>query len=325
MRSASFFDPDTKTCGLCPHSCRIEPDMTGYCGVRRNISGKLYTLNFGMLCAMNIDPIEKKPLYHFYPGESTLSIAAPGCNFSCRFCQNSEISQGPREGRVQGSAAEPDEVIKYASKTGVRIISYTYSEPTIFYEYAYDTAALAKESGLLNVWVSNGYISPDPLRKIAPLLDAANIDLKAFSDKTYRRMCHGSLSPVLDTIRTLKELGVWVEVTTLVVPGMNDSEEELSRIADFIASVDKDMPWHISRFHPDFRMIDTDPTPIKTLEDAYHIGRKVLSNVYVGNVFLPGSSDTYCPACGQIVMTRRGFSVTKGEACSCGHKLAGRF
>jgi pyruvate formate lyase activating enzyme len=319
-------------CALCSHRCAIAPTKTGICAVRTNNGGKLVTLVYGEVIAAHVDPIEKKPLYHFYPGSKALSIAAPGCNFRCSFCQNWQISQAPRrkDGGLGAEPFAPEDIVRTARGQGCRSISYTYTEPTIFFEYAYDTARLAKAAGLANNFVTNGYMTAEALTAIRPYLDAANVDLKAFRDETYRKVCGARLEPVLETIRLMRKLGVWVEVTTLVVPGLNDGDEELAAIARFIAGVDAEIPWHISRFHPDFEYTDAQPTPVKTLRKACEIGKKAgLRYLYVGNT-QGESEDTLCPKCGASLVRRRGFFVAEnriaGGACpSCGHPIAGVF
>lgn len=319
-------------CALCSHRCVIASKKTGICAVRQNREGKLVTIVYGEVIAAHVDPIEKKPLYHFYPGSQAFSIAAAGCNFRCSFCQNWEISQAPRRegGALRGQRLSPDDIVREAKAQGCRSISYTYTEPTIFFEYAYDTARLAKEAGLANNFVTNGYMTEEALTTIRPYLDAANVDLKAFQDETYRKVCGARLEPVLDSIRLMKKLGIWIEVTTLVVPGMNDSPEELTAIARFIAGVDPDIPWHISRFHPDYEYTDAPPTPVKTLRAAYEVGRKAgLRYLYVGNI-QGESEDTLCPKCGQILVRRRGFLVAEnklaGNRCPfCDGPIAGVF
>ncbi len=319
-------------CHLCAHRCVIKPGKLGVCAVRENRAGRLVTLVYGEVVAAHADPIEKKPLYHFFPGSKALSIATPGCNFRCGFCQNWQISQSPRRkgGGVAGEPFPPEAVVRAAIDEGCRSVSYTYTEPTIFFEYAYDTARLAREAGLLNNFVTNGYMTAEALETIRPVLDAANVDLKAFRDETYKKVCGARLEPVLDTIRRMKALGVWVEVTTLVVPGLNDGAEELAAIARFIASVDPDMPWHISRFHPDYEYTQAPATPVSTLRAAADAGRREgLRHIYVGNV--PGESeDTACPTCRTVLIRRRGFSVIanilQDSRCpTCGTTLAGRF
>ncbi len=277
-------------CRLCAHRCKIPPDKSGICGVRKNQDGKLYTLVYGEIIAAHVDPIEKKPLYHFLPGSYSYSIATVGCNFRCSFCQNWQISQASKMGegwRVKGGGREmqPEDVVREAKKNKCKSISYTYTEPTIFFEYAYDTARLAKEAGLSNVFVTNGYMTLKALEKISPYLDAANIDLKSFREDFYKEMCKAHLEPVLESIKTMKELGIWVEITTLVVTGKNDRDEEFEDIAEFIAGVDPGIPWHISRFHPDFKYLDRAPTPVETLKRAREIGNKTgLEHIHLGNI-----------------------------------------
>lgn len=319
-------------CDLCAHRCRIGPTKFGICGVRENSHGKLLTHAYGRVIAAHIDPIEKKPLFHFQPGTRSFSIATIGCNFRCPFCQNWEISQAAsgEKGIRGGHEFPPAGIVAEARADGCRSISYTYTEPTIFFEYAYDTAKLAREAGLANVFVTNGYMTATALRMIQPYLDAANVDLKAFKDETYRKVCGARLEPVLDSIRLMRELSIWVEVTTLVVPGMNDGEAELGDIARFIAGVSVDIPWHVSRFHPDYKYTRTPATPVKTLELARDLGKQTgLRYVYVGNVWGEGEN-TDCPQCGHRVISRSGFSVQKNEIWNgtcprCHTRIAGVF
>ncbi|RMD60123.1 MAG: AmmeMemoRadiSam system radical SAM enzyme [Nitrospirae bacterium] len=325
-------DRDQVQCYLCNHKCKILDSKFGFCGMRQNIKGKLYTYAYGEVIAANEDPIEKKPLYHVLPGTTSFSIATAGCNFRCAFCQNWQISQisKKKEPNLRGYRLLPDEIISKAKQYGCRSISYTYTEPTIFFEYAYDTSKLAKEEGLLNVFVTNGFMTKETLDTIHPYLDASNVDLKSFSDDFYKKVCHGRLKPVLESIEYMKTLGIWVEVTTLVVPGSNDSEEELRGIANFIANVDRDIPWHISRFHPDYQFTNIHPTPISTLELAYNIGKEAgLRYIYIGNV--PGETpQTICPNCGKVVLKREGFwlmenNIKDSKCIFCGQKIPGIF
>jgi pyruvate formate lyase activating enzyme len=286
IKEAMFYersDGNAVRCGLCSHRCVILPGKSGICGVRKNQDGKLRTYAYGQVIASHVDPIEKKPLYHFLPGSYSYSIATAGCNFKCSFCQNWEISQALDADR--GYELKPEEVVREAKKNLCESISYTYTEPTIFFEYAYDTARLAKKAGLFNVFVTNGYITEEPVRAIKPYLDAANIDLKSFREDFYKEMCGAHLKPVLDCIKFMKYLGIWIEITTLVVTGKNDSEDEFKDIAGFIAGIDPGIPWHISRFHPDFKYLEAGPTPIETLKKAEGIGKKAgLKYIHLGNV-----------------------------------------
>jgi len=280
-------DENRVNCFLCAHRCRISSGGFGFCGVRQNVNGTLYTLVYGEVIASHSDPIEKKPLYHFHPGTWAYSIATVGCNFKCGFCQNWQISQmTKRDGSSLGGREFPPEaVVRQARQSGCRSIAYTYTEPTIFFEYAYDTAVLARKAGLSNVFVTNGYMTREALETIRPYLDAANVDLKSFRDEYYRKLCKARLQPVLETIKTMKEMGIWVEVTTLVVPEENDSVKELREIAAFLAGIGKDIPWHISRFFPSYQMADGGPTPVVKLKEAERIGRELgLEHIHLGNV-----------------------------------------
>ncbi|MCE5277076.1 MAG: AmmeMemoRadiSam system radical SAM enzyme [Planctomycetaceae bacterium] len=311
-------------CNLCGHRCVIAAGKYGICRVRENVAGMLKSLNYGALVAVNVDPIEKKPLFHFLPGSQSLSVAAPGCNFQCAFCQNWQISQSPREGGiVGGQATKPAQIVSAAKSYGCASISYTYTEPTVFFELAYDTAVLAREAGIGNCFVSNGYLTPLAVEKIAPYLDAINVDLKAFRDETYQRIMKARLAPVLEGLEALVGAGIWVEVTTLVVPGMNDSAEELADIAAYISGkLGPHVPWHVSRFHGDFQMTTTAATPVETLETAMKIGHDAgLKYVYCGNVPGHRGEDTHCPSCRKVVIERAGFavrSITLADG-TCGH------
>ena len=320
---------DRGQCHLCAHECRISESSFGVCGVRRNIKGVLHTLAYGRLIAANIDPIEKKPLYHFLPGSISYSIATIGCNFKCGFCQNWQISQASiKEGEsAPGREATPEQIVDAAKKSNCQSISYTYTEPTIYFEYAYDTARLAKQAGLSNVFVTNGYMTRQALETIKPYLDAANVDLKSFRDASYKSMCKARLQPVLDTIAAMKELGIWLEVTTLVIPGENDSDEELGQIAAFLAGVDGDIPWHVSQFHPDYQFDDHGVTPVETLKRARDIGRRAgLRYVYLGNV--REGTNTNCPQCRELIVERRYMGLNKlhlnnGRCPICGTAISG--
>ena len=317
-------------CYLCAHHCKIANSGYGICGVRQNIEGTLYTLVYAEAIAAHIDPIEKKPLYHFLPGSTSFSLATIGCNFKCAFCQNWQISQVSKrnEGISAGHKLTPEQIVREAKENNCSSISYTYTEPTIFFEYAYDTAKLAKEAGLYNIFVTNGYMTKEALRMISPYLDAANVDLKSFRDDYYKKICKAHLQPVLDSLTYMKELNIWIEVTTLIIPGENDSYEELNEIAEFIAHLSQDIPWHISRFSPDYQFTDHSPTSLNTLREAMAIGKKHgLHYVYLGNV-LEGS-DTYCYHCNKLLVERGGYfrfgrcRVENGRCPSCGAEIAG--
>jgi len=309
-------------CHLCNHNCVIKNQQRGICAVRENREGILYSLVYGKVISMNIDPIEKKPLFHFLPESTSLSIATVGCNFRCKHCQNYEISQYPRERKfsIPGKDTTPEEIVNAALQNNCRSISYTYTEPTIFFEFAYDCARLAHEKGIKNVFVSNGYTDKEAVKLIAPFLDANNIDLKG-SDKFYREICGAKLEPVKETIKLMKELGVWVEVTTLIIPDLNDSDKDLTDIAEFISSVDPAMPWHVTQFYPTYQLLDKPRTPVSTLRKAREIGFKAgLKYVYEGNVPGEGGENSYCPSCKEILIERFGYSISanliKDSRCS---------
>jgi len=312
-------------CTLCAHQCEIASGKRGICRVRENQEGVLYSLNYQRLIAEHIDPIEKKPLFHFYPGTQSYSIAAMGCNFRCLHCQNWSISQ-VRKDIIEGEKVSPERVVQAALHSGCSSISYTYTEPTIYFETAFEISRLAQQKGLKNVFVTNGYLSSEALHYIAPYLDAANIDLKAMSDKFYREICGARLEPVLECIRQYYELGIWIEITTLIIPGYNDKEEELAQIAQFIADIDQGIPWHVTAFYPTYQLNDASPTPLSTLRRAYQIGKeKGLYYVYQGNV--GEGENTFCPSCGQLLVSRRYFSVVNkiknGKCPFCGEKIQG--
>lgn len=317
-------------CGLCCHRCLISDGKRGICAVRENREGVLYSLVYDKIIARNIDPIEKKPLFHFLPGSLSYSIATPGCNFRCLHCQNADISQLPRDhgGAIVGEAVIPQSIVGAARARQCASISYTYTEPTIFFELALDTARIAAEVGLKNVFVTNGYITPEALETIQPVLHAANVDLKGFRDEFYKKVCGARLQPVLDAIRLYKKLGIWIEITTLVIPGHNDSAEELRDIAQFIRSVGEDVPWHVSRFHPTYKLIDQPRTPVETLKRAREIGFEAgLRYVYEGNI--PGEGEeTLCWSCKKTLVRRIGFSIEEnlvkdGKCPSCNAAIDG--
>jgi pyruvate formate lyase activating enzyme len=318
MKEALFYRKGNNQevhCFLCFHCCTIQPGKTGICGVRENRGGVLYTLVYGKAISEAVDPIEKKPLFHFYPGSRSFSIATVGCNFKCLHCQNSGISQMPRdERRIAGDELPPSTVVSLAREYNCRSISYTYTEPTVYFEYAYDTARLAHEASLANVFVTNGYTGPEALTAIGPYLDAANIDLKGFSETFYRTVCGARLQPVLDTIALYHKLGIWIEITTLIIPGRNDSDDELREIAQFLKGLDERIPWHISAFHPTYRLTDARRTPVSTLTRAREIGlSEGLRYVYQGNVPGEDGENTFCYCCKKPLMQRLGFTIAENR------------
>jgi pyruvate formate lyase activating enzyme len=334
MKEALFYKVEDKgnvQCSLCNHRCHIKSGKRGICKVRENRDGKLYSLVYGKIVSENSDPIEKKPLFHFLPGSISYSIATVGCNFKCLHCQNWQIAQYPSiyGGDIPGEERNPEDIVNEAVLHGAKGISYTYVEPTIFYEFAYDCAISARNKGLKNVFVSNGYMTPEVTRHLAPVLDGINIDIKAFTDKFYHDVCSARLQPVLDNVRLMHELGVWVEVTTLVIPGWNDSPKELRDIAGFIKGVEPSIPWHVTAFYPTHKMLDRPPTPVATLRRAREIGlEEGLRFVYEGNVPGEGGETTYCPSCGAEIIKRIGFRIVKnllsdGKCSKCGEIIQG--
>lgn len=315
-------------CQACAHRCLIVPNKRGFCGVRENQKGKLYSLVYSKAVAINIDPIEKKPFFHWLPGSYSLSIATVGCNFRCLHCQNYDISQSPKEaGQIFGENWPPEKIVEEALKSKVPSISYTYTEPTIFIEYALETMKLAKKKGLKNNWVTNGYMSEATLKLISPYLDAANVDLKFFQDDLYQKICGGRLQSVLDSLKWMKAHKIWVEVTTLVIPGYTDQGKQFEDIAKFIKNkLGAETPWHISRFYPAYKMLNLSPTPPEIIHKAAEIGKKIgLKYVYTGN--LPGDrgENTYCPKCGELVIQRIGYEISRfdkqGKCPKCEEKL----
>jgi pyruvate formate lyase activating enzyme len=329
MKEALFYQKlgnNTVKCNLCHHYCIISEGKRGICQVRENRNGTLYSLVYGKVMASHIDPIEKKPLFHFAPGSTAYSIATMGCNFRCLHCQNWEISQVTSP--IVGSDISPENIVEHALDNSCHSIAYTYTEPTIFYEYAYDVAKIGHEKGLKNLFITNGYSTEEALQQISPYLDAANVDLKAMNNGFYKTVCGAQLQPVLDNIQFYYDLGIWVEVTTLIIPGYNDNLNELKSIAEFITTIDASIPWHVTGFYPTYKLTNASPTPIETLRKAVEIGRKAgLDYVYQGNV--NQGETTYCPHCATKLIERNGFFITvntiKSNVCpTCGTHIAGR-
>ena len=319
-------------CRLCNFRCLIAEGKLGHCSVRKNVGGKLYSLNYDKVCAATPDPIEKKPLFHFQPGSRSFSIATVGCNFRCQFCQNWQISQAALEtGRIDGESVSPEQIVEAAVRSGCSSIAYTYTEPTVFMELCNDCARPAKERGLANVFVSNGYMTREAIDFAADWLDGINVDLKAFHDDYYRRLCAAQLPPVRESIRYIAgQTRIWIEVTTLIVPGQNDSEEELKALADFLVNeAGPDVPWHISRFFPQYKYTDAGPTPMGTMQRAEVIGKAAgLRYVYLGNVPGGQSESTFCYNCRRMLIERDGYRIVanriKDSKCpDCGVEIAG--
>lgn len=319
-------------CHLCAHGCLIKPGRRGICGVRENLDGTLETLVYDRIIASHIDPIEKKPLFHFLPGSLAYSVGTVGCNFRCRFCQNADIAQIPIEGNgpIPGKRITPEDIVAGAKQEGCRSIAYTYNEPTVFFELARATATLARQQNIKNVFVSNGYMSPEAIDIIAPVLDAANVDLKAFSDEFYKKYCGAKISPVKETLKKMRAADIFVEVTTLVIPGLNDDPAELKALAEFLMNdLGADTPWHVSRFYPTFRLTDRPPTSVETLLQARDIGLKAgLRHVYTGNIPGEAGEDTDCWKCDTRLIRRRGYLVVEnrikdGRCPDCDAEISG--
>ncbi len=319
-------------CNICNHFCKIDNGEKGVCAVRKNRGGVLETLVYPKVIARGIDPVEKKPLYHVLPGSTSYSIATVGCNLQCSFCQNADIAQMPRSsGMITGADINPEDIVFQAIRANCKSIAYTYTEPTVYFEFAFDTAQIAHENNLINIFVTNGFMSHKVIEKIAPFLTAANVDLKAFNDKFYQKYCKARLEPVKENLKTMKALGIIIEVTTLLIPGLNDGREELEALALFIKDeLGPQIPWHISRFHPCHQMTDRSTTPLETLKAAYEIGKRAgLYNVYAGNAPELGLENTFCHPCGAMLVQRTGYNtdsnIKDGKCPNCESKVYGIF
>lgn len=321
--------PDQKVeCGICPKKCRIADLERGYCGNKENRGGIYYTLVHSRPCAVHIDPIEKKPLFHCLPSSSAFSIATAGCNFECRFCQNWDIAQYRPE-QVESSFMPPDMAARLAKEQNCLTIAYTYSEPTAFYEYMYDCAAAGQKAGVGSVMISNGFINEEPLRKLCGNLTAVKIDLKSFSEKFYKDYCSGELAPVLKTLQVLKNIGVWCEIVVLVIPTLNDRPAEIQEMVRWIRkNLGQDVPVHFTRFHPMYKIKNLPPTPVSTLESCYKAAKEAgLNFVYIGNIPGHQAENTYCPRCGKLLIQRMSYLILqnsiKDGTCSCGQPIPG--
>jgi pyruvate formate lyase activating enzyme len=316
-------------CQLCPQACTVADAERGTCGVRENRGGTYVTLVHGLACSVHVDPIEKKPLFHVLPGEQALSYATAGCNVECKFCQNWEISQFRPE-QVRAYYLPPEGLVEIGRRSGARLTAATYSEPVVFWEYVRDAARAARKAGLRPTVVSNGYIQEQPLREVLPLLDAIKVDLKSFRESFYREQVRGKLEPVLKALEIIRESGVWLEIVVLLVPTLNDSEQEITDLAQWVKlHLGTDVPLHFTRFHPTDRLTNLPPTPVATLERAWRIARDVgLDFVYLGNVPGHEAENTHCPACGEVVIRRVGFRILEnrladGRCGGCGHSIPG--
>lgn len=321
-------------CEACHQHCKLGEGEYGVCGIRKVENGKLQLLTYGLAAALNVDPVEKKPMFHFQPNSKVFSFGTVGCNFSCTFCQNADISQYPKEHghKIAGQPMSPERIVELAKEYDCKSVAYTYNEPVVFFEYTYDTAKLAHEAGLKNIYVTSGFETHKAIDTLSPYLDGMNIDIKAFTDDFYKDICGARLKPVLDTVMYAHDKGIWIEVTTLLIPGKNDSSEEIREVARFLADLDPNIPWHISAFFPMYKMTDVPPTPPSTLIRAYDIGKKEgLNFVYIGNYDDEDRESTYCPGCGFKVIERRGHIgqyVTNhldknGNCPQCGTHIAG--
>lgn len=331
LREAMFYEQlegNLVRCNLCPNRCLLREGQTGICRARKNLGGKLYSLNYGKVVSANLDPIEKKPFFHVLPGSRAFSVATAGCNLRCLYCQNWQISQrSPAE--IEYVRLSPQELVEKAIEAGAESIAYTYSEPIVFYEYMIETAKIAKERGLKNVIVTAGYINEEPLRELCKYADAIKVDLKGFDENFYLKITQGSFEPILNTLKTIKEEGVWLEIVNLIIPGLNDSEEEIRALSLWIKeNLGEEVPLHFSRFYPNYRMKNLPPTPIETVIRAREIAKAAgLKYVYTGNVRYPEGESTFCPESGQIAIERKGYFVTKNNLtaglCPSGETIPG--
>lgn len=332
-KEASYWEPvegGMVRCLLCPHGCMIAEGRFGICGTRSNVSGRLAAMAYAVYPAVNMDPIEKKPLNHFLPGTGVLSIGSVGCNLTCRMCQNWTLSRGGID--VRSRRLMPEELLAMARSIGSPSVAFTYNEPSMNYEYLMDAAPMLKENGIRTVLVTNGFLRPEPWRDVMGAMDAANIDVKGFTERFYKEIAGGRLRPVLDNTKAAFESGVHVEITYLIIPGENDSSDEIGSFSEWVGKdLSPELPVHFTRFHPDYKMMDHRPTPVGTMEKAREIARKAgLVHVYIGNMAGVDHNDTTCPRCGSLLISRTHLSVKltglRGDACSkCGTRLHGVF
>lgn len=325
FKEALYYKKNNKNtqCLLCPHKCILSDNKAGICGVRENKGGKLFTSIYGEVTSMAMDPIEKKPLYHFFPGTEIFSIGTKGCNLKCPFCQNWSISQ---DLTVRSSYRDPGDIVKMALSANSIGVAYTYSEPVIWFEYVKDTAIMARERGLKNVMVTNGFVNPEPLNELSGFIDAMNIDLKCYNHDIYKKVMKADLEAVKDTIRRAHDLGCFLELTTLIVTGINDNFDELMELAGFIASIDKRIPWHLSRYYPSYKY-SKPATDVDFITDVWESAIEILDYVFTGNIHpTDARSDTVCPSCHTVVISRNGYhtvikELDKGKCAQCGYDL----
>jgi len=336
MKEASFYEKegDNLRCFLCPHHCRIPADRLGLCGTRKNAGGKLYAYLYGTVIAAHSDPVEKKPLFHFLPGSRTFSIAGPGCNLRCGFCQNWQISQLDRvhAEEIPKGTTTPEEILGQVQQAGLGSISYTYTEPTVAYEFVYECAVKARAEGIRSIMVTNGYINPEPLKELVQYVDAFNIDLKAMDEEFYRKTCGGTLGPVLESLVAVRSAGRWLEVTNLIIPGLNSDETQIAKLIDFVKNeLGDDVPLHFSGFYPTYKLTGIEPTSAAVLERACRMAKeRGLLHVYAGNIRTEGWEHTYCPSCKKAVILRSGYTILEknvmGNKCAfCQAPIAGVF
>lgn len=331
MKYQNILSDNITQCTICPRNCKLVEGQAGFCQIRKNINGEIVLTSYGYNTGLSVDPIEKKPLYHFYPGSSVLSFGTLGCNMGCQFCQNWHISKSKADPKINHT--EPQRIVDVATNLGCKSVAFTYNDPVIFFEYAVDTAKLCRDNGIKTVAVTAGYINPEPRKEFFTYMDAANIDLKAFTESFYKKNCLAHIAPILDTIKYVKkETNCWLELTTLLIEGENDSEDEIKQECDWIMeNLGADVPLHFSAFHPAWKMMNKPPTKVSTLIKAYNIAKHAgINYVYTGNVVDTARSTTYCPKCEKAVIVRRGYEITEkntqnSHCISCGAKISGIF
>lgn len=331
MKYQNILSDNITQCTICPRNCKLVDGQAGFCQIRKNINGEIVLTSYGYNTGLSVDPIEKKPLYHFYPGSSVLSFGTLGCNMGCQFCQNWHISKSKADPKINHT--EPQRIVDVAKNLGCKSVAFTYNDPVIFFEYALDTAKICRDNGIKTVAVTAGFINPEPRKEFFAYMDAANIDLKAFTDNFYRKNCLAYIAPILDTIKYVKnETNCWLELTTLLIEGENDSEDEIKQECEWILeNLGDNVPLHFSAFHPAWKMMNKPPTRVSTLIKAYNIAKHAgINHVYTGNVVDTARSTTYCPKCDKALIVRQGYEITEkntqnSHCISCGAKISGLF